>query len=144
MSLMLCAECELIEVKAPLARGGFVLHPRIGRGAVPGWWVIAPKRHVEQYDELARDEQSHLGELIGELSAALRASTPTEKIYVSIFAEVLPHLHVHVIARPPDFPHAERGPKIFLSDRAPDAAEIAAIAARVTARLSGTAEKPGG
>jgi len=141
---MLCAECELVAKQAPLQRGTFVLHPRIGRGAVPGWWVICPARHVEQYDDLSREEQAHLGQLIGELSAALRASTPTAKIYVSIFAEVLPHLHVHVVARPPELPEAERGPAVFASERSPDPAIVAAISARVTALLSSSAQKPGG
>lgn len=142
---MVCAQCELVAGSrrargfAPIARGAFVVHPKMEASAVPGWWVIAPARHVEAFDALTPAEQGALGAIVGEVSAALRASTPAAKIYVSIFAEILPHLHVHVIARPPDLDEALRGPNIFLAKTAADAAEIAAVDARVAARLSRTA-----
>lgn len=140
-----CVECEVaqghrhVRGVAPVVRGAFILHPRADGAAVPGWWLIAPARHVEQFDALRADEQAALGAIVGELAAALRASTPTEKIYVSIFSEVLHHLHVHVIARPPDLDPADHGPAIFTSRRTADAREVDEVAARVIALLSGTA-----
>ena len=139
---MACPECEIAARRAEvrgmraIARGAFVVHPKAEEPAVPGWWVVAPARHVEQVDALTPDEQSSLGPLVAEVSAALRAATPTAKIYVSIYAEVLAHLHVHVIARPPDLPAEDRGARIFL--RA-GAADSRAVDAAVAARLSGTA-----
>ncbi|HVO29413.1 MAG TPA: HIT domain-containing protein [bacterium] len=144
---MSCPECEIVEGKRhargrkPLVRGAWIVHPRPEDAAVPGWWMIAPKRHVESFDALTPREQRSLGAIVGEVSAALRASTPTEKIYVSIFAEVLKHLHVHVIARPPDLAPEDHGPYIFLSRHTADARDVDEVVAKVAARLSGSASK---
>ncbi len=98
--------------------------------------MVAPARHVEQVDALVPDEQRALGPLLAEVAGALRAETPCEKVYLSAFAELTPHLHVHVIARPPGHPADERGPRLFASERRADEAERAALARRVHARLA--------
>ena len=137
-----CPECAIVRGGAApggapvLRRGPFVVHPRPEPSPVPGWFVVAPVRHVEQVDALGPDEQRALGPLLADLAAALRAETPCEKVYVSVFAEVLPHLHVHVIARPPGLPADERGPRLFASERRADEAERAGLARRVHARLA--------
>ncbi len=101
---------------------------------MPGWLLVAPARHVEQLDALRPEELSGLGPLLAQVAAALRAETSCEKVYLSIFAEVLPHLHVHVIARPPGWPAAEAGPRLFLAGGRAEGAE--ALARRVLARLA--------
>jgi diadenosine tetraphosphate (Ap4A) HIT family hydrolase len=137
-----CPECAIVrDGAAPggapvLRRGPFVVHARPDPSPVPGWFVVAPARHVEQVDALDPDEQSALGPLLAEVAGALRAETPCEKVYVSVFAEVLKHLHVHVIARPADLPAEERGPRLFASERRADEAERAGLARRVHARLT--------
>jgi diadenosine tetraphosphate (Ap4A) HIT family hydrolase len=102
--------------------------------------VVAPARHVEQIDALRPDELRELGPLLASVTAALRAETPCEKVYLSVFAEVLPHLHVHVIARPPGLPPEERGPRLLLADGRADAAGAEALARRVQARLAPAAD----
>lgn len=136
-----CPECAIVQGAAPggapvLRRGPFVVHARPEPSPVPGWLVVAPVRHVEQVDALGPDEQCALGPLLAEVAAALRAETPCEKVYVSVFAEVLPHLHLHVIARPPGLPAQERGPRLFASERRADEAGRAELARRVHARLA--------
>lgn len=118
----------------PVQRGLFVVHPRAEDAAVPGWMIIAPVRHVEQWDELSPREQKELGELIGVVTSALREVTHAEKIYVNVFAEVVAHLHVHVIARTDDVPVEMRGPRIFQSTGA-DPAAADAIAEKVLTKL---------
>jgi len=141
-----CPECAIVrDGAAPggapvLRRGPFVVHARPESSPVPGWFVVAPVRHVEQVDALDPDEQSALGPLLAEVAGALRAETPCEKVYVSVFAEVLKHLHVHVIARPADLPAEERGPRLFASERRADEAERAGLARRVHARLTRPSE----
>ncbi|HXB56710.1 MAG TPA: HIT domain-containing protein [Vicinamibacteria bacterium] len=106
-------------------------------GPVPGWLVVAPARHVEQIDALRAEELSLLGPLLAQVAAALRAETSCEKVYVSLFAEVLPHLHVHVVARPPGWAPAETGPRLFLAGGRAEGAE--ALTRRVLARLAAPA-----
>jgi diadenosine tetraphosphate (Ap4A) HIT family hydrolase len=103
---------------------------------VPGWFVVAPARHVEKIEELGSAELTALGPLLAEVAAALRRETPCEKVYVSVFAEVLPHLHVHVIARPPGLPAEERGSLLFVAQERAAGAEVEALALRVLARLA--------
>ena len=142
-----CPECAIARAGSPpggarvLRRGAFVVHLRPEPSPVPGWLVVAPIRHVEQIDALTPDEQRELGPLLTEVAAAVRAETPCEKVYVSVFAELLPHFHVHVIARPPGLPEEERGPRLFASARRADEAERIALFRRVESRL---AEGPAG
>jgi diadenosine tetraphosphate (Ap4A) HIT family hydrolase len=127
----------------PFYRGPFVVHPLPEGGAVPGWFVVAPLRHVEQVDALSTAELSALGPLLADLAAVLRAETGAAKVYLSVFAEVVPHLHVHVVARPNDLPPAERGARLFLAEgRAPDG-EVQDLARRVFARLGGGGARSG-
>jgi diadenosine tetraphosphate (Ap4A) HIT family hydrolase len=124
-------------------RGPFVVHALPEGGQVPGWFVVAPARHVEQVDALRAEELASLGPLVAEVAAALRRETPCEKVYVSIFAERLPHLHVHVIARPPGIPAELLGPRLFLAAGRAEGREAEALAERVRARLAGPGrEKP--
>lgn len=135
-----CPECLALADPATdvvLRTDRFAVHPVIGGGAVPGWLVVAPLRHVEAIDRLDAGEQAELGPLLSRVGAALRAATPTEKLYVNVFAEVVPHLHVHVIARPPSLPADRRGVRLFLDPARADPAEVARIAAAVRDALRG-------
>jgi len=143
-----CLECRIAregERQGGLAwrSGAFLVHPRLDASPVPGWLVVAPLRHVESVDALTREEQAALGPLVAEVAGALRAETPCAKIYVSSFGEVVPHLHVHVVARPPDLPEDERGARLFTSGRRADEAELAALARRVFGRLDGAINATG-
>lgn len=137
-----CQECEIAAGRVdpaglpPLHRGPFVVHPRTDGGAVPGWFVVAPVRHAEQIDALDDRELAELGPVVAEVAAALRESTPAERVYVSVFAEVLHHLHVHVIARPPGAPAELTGPRVFLATAKADADAARRVAERVFARLA--------
>ena len=137
-----CPECRATSPGAsvrgaPSLRVGlFAVHPKLEAAAVPGWVVLAPLRHVEQWDALDSRELAELAPLVARVSAALRAETPTAKIYVSVFAEVLPHFHVHVVARPPELPPEARGARLFLADGLVSDAESAALFRRVSALLT--------
>jgi diadenosine tetraphosphate (Ap4A) HIT family hydrolase/TM2 domain-containing membrane protein YozV len=126
---------------SPLRRGPFLVHPRPAASPVPGWLVVAPARHVEQIDALDPEAAALLGPLLSEVAAALRAETPCEKVYVSVFAEVVPHLHVHVIARPPGLAPEARGPRLFLAQGTADPDGVAALFRRVAGRLAASAAR---
>ncbi len=127
---MHCLECQRQSKsdRPGLFSGAFALHGKLETPPVPGWMVIAPRIHITQYVLLPNDSQTELGALIGRVSVALRAATPTEKIYVCVFAEQLEHLHVHVVARPPGY--TVRGPAIFSAPPG-DPHEFAAVTATV-------------
>jgi diadenosine tetraphosphate (Ap4A) HIT family hydrolase len=111
------------------------VHPSLETGGVPGWMVVAPLRHVEAVDALTAEEQAALMPLVAQVAEALRVETPTEKVYVAIFSEVIPHLHVHVIARPPDLPLADRGPRVFAASPPVESRRAEDVGRRVLARL---------
>jgi diadenosine tetraphosphate (Ap4A) HIT family hydrolase len=119
-----CAECEYQRGEGPYAHyprrdiGDFVVHAKIDRAAVPGWLVIAPRRHIEALIDLTDAEAAALGPLVKRCAEALARVTPTAKTYTASFNEALPHVHVHVIARPPSF--EPPGPRIFTADSAVD------------------------
>jgi diadenosine tetraphosphate (Ap4A) HIT family hydrolase len=118
------------------------VHAKLEAGGVPGWMVVAPLRHVEAVDALSAEEQAALMPLVAQVATALRRQTPTEKVYVAVFSEVVPHFHVHVIARPPDLPLADRGPRVF-EVVAPAAARRADDVGRlVLAQLDGALTPP--
>jgi diadenosine tetraphosphate (Ap4A) HIT family hydrolase len=112
-----------------------------------GWLVIDALPHVTALDELPPTAHTELGELLGRLSAALRAETGCEKTYVMQYSEAagFEHLHVHVVPRMADLPEDARGTAVFryLGPGAegehvgPDDRD--AIALRLAARL-----RPGG
>ncbi len=119
--------------------------------SLPGWLVLDARAHVTALDELPPAAHTELGELLGRLSAALRAETGCAKTYVMQFSEAqgFGHLHVHLVPRAPDLTDDVRGPAVF-RHLGPDAvgtpvpeAERDAIAMRLAARLRpGAAPRP--
>lgn len=131
-----CPECRhLASGTDVVRRGPLAVHARLGTGAVPGWLVIAPLRHVEQLDQLDAGEQAALGPLLAEAAAALRGVSGAPKIYSALFAEQLAHLHVHVVARPADWPATELGARLLLAESAVDASAAQRVCAAALARL---------
>jgi diadenosine tetraphosphate (Ap4A) HIT family hydrolase len=123
----------------PIVRGPFLVHGKPEPGVHPGWLLVVPRRHVEQVAELSADEAAALGPLLRETAASLQAETGAAKTYVACFAEVVPHLHFHVIARGADAPDATRGPGAFVAapPTGADPAARQALLARVLDRIAG-------
>lgn len=118
-----CYACELIERRD---RGGAPRWDRILRTAhwdvahaynssLEGWTVVVLRRHVRTLAELTEAEAAELGPLILTISRALPEVVPCTKTYVAQFADdpAHPHVHVHVVPKPPDLPDDERGPRVF-------------------------------
>ena len=104
-----------------------------------GWLVLVLRRHARSFGELTSDEAAVFGWLVAALSRALEAELHVPKAYVLFLAEQqgFDHLHVHVIARPPEF---ARGIKVFqLIQRPPgewvSVADMDALAKRIRPRL---------
>jgi diadenosine tetraphosphate (Ap4A) HIT family hydrolase len=111
--------------------------------AMPGWMVVVARRHVTSLGQLTAAEGAALGPLLVALSRVLERSLDVPKTYAALFAEAegFAHLHVHVVPRRPDLPHARRGPRIFHylrqpADQAVPTAEMDRIADQVRPLLA--------
>ena len=63
---------------------------------VPGFAYLEPKRHVPHITELDGPEAQSFGEVLARTTKALREETGAALVYVYIFGDGVPHLHVHL------------------------------------------------
>jgi diadenosine tetraphosphate (Ap4A) HIT family hydrolase len=86
-----------------------------GWSSLPGWLVVALRRHVEAVDELTPEEAEALGPIIRAASVALKQSVGCEKTYVVLFTEHprYPHLHLHIVPRMSWFGENDRSGAVF-------------------------------
>jgi diadenosine tetraphosphate (Ap4A) HIT family hydrolase len=96
---------------------GFTLHPRLEKdtasvGDLPlsrvlvmndanfPWLILVPRRaNVGELIELADHEQATLMIEIGCVATALKALTGCDKLNIAAIGNIVPQLHVHVVAR---------------------------------------------
>jgi diadenosine tetraphosphate (Ap4A) HIT family hydrolase len=96
---------------------GFTLHPRLEKdtasvGDLPlsrvlvmndanfPWLVLVPRRtNVGEIIDLADHEQATLMIEIGCVATALKALTGCDKLNIAAIGNIVPQLHVHVVAR---------------------------------------------
>lgn len=78
-----------------------------------GWLILKPLRHVESLADLTPDEAAALGPLLRRITAAMMATLALARVYAALYAESVPHVHIHLIPRAPDLPEALYGPHIF-------------------------------
>jgi diadenosine tetraphosphate (Ap4A) HIT family hydrolase len=104
-----------------------------------GWLVLVLRRHARSLSELTSAEAVVFGWLVPALSRALETELKVPKAYVLFLAEQegFDHLHVHVIARPPEY---ARGIRVFdliqrPSDEWVSAADMDELAERIAPRL---------
>ncbi|MBA2544359.1 MAG: HIT domain-containing protein [Deltaproteobacteria bacterium] len=73
---------------------------RLMRDANYAWLVLVPRRaNAVELVDLGDDDQLALTREIAAASRALRACVPCDKLNVAALGNVVPQLHVHVIAR---------------------------------------------
>lgn len=95
----------------------FELHPRLSADTVPvgtlplsrvllmndlayPWCILVPQRNaIREIHELAADDQLQLLQEISGVSSAMAAAFAADKMNVAALGNVVPQLHVHVIAR---------------------------------------------
>ena len=69
------------------------------------WVVLVPRRlNAVEIMDLAEPEQSRLMSEIAAVSAALKRLTGCDKLNVAAIGNVVPQLHVHIVARRRDDP----------------------------------------
>jgi len=95
----------------------FELHPRLATDTVPvgtlplsrvllmndiafPWCVLVPQREaIREIHQLAADDQLQLLQEISGVSAAMESAFAADKMNVAALGNVVPQLHIHVIAR---------------------------------------------
>lgn len=69
-----------------------------------GHLLLITKRHVPGLADLTTAEGQAIGLSLACLSKALKSCTGAEKVYAEAYYEIVPHLHLHLIARYPGTP----------------------------------------
>lgn len=68
------------------------------------WLVLIPRRSATELVDLAAEDQQQLMTELATASSALRSIVVCDKLNVAALGNVVPQLHVHVIARRRDDP----------------------------------------
>lgn len=68
---------------------------------VPGFSYLEPRRHVPYVTELDGPEAATFGPVLARVTAALKEAAGAEVVYVYVFGDGVPHLHLHLA------PHTE-------------------------------------
>lgn len=63
---------------------------------VRGFSYLEPKRHIPFITELDGNEALTFGSVIARVAGVLKEGTEAEVVYVYVFGESIPHLHVHL------------------------------------------------
>ncbi len=63
---------------------------------VAGFSYLEPRRHIPDITELGGDEAASFGPTIAAASKAIKDATGAELVYVYVFGDGVPHLHVHL------------------------------------------------
>jgi len=115
-------------------------HAQIRAGqsqAYLGYLMVEPRRHARGVEDLLPAEAARLGPLIARLARGLRESEGAERIYVLVFGEQVPHVHVHIVARYPGAPREYWGTRVDEWPGGPHggAPEMAALCERLRSWL---------
>jgi diadenosine tetraphosphate (Ap4A) HIT family hydrolase len=78
---------------------GFRLRRHAAPSPIAGWTIIDLLRHAATLDELSEAEAAELGRLVAHTTAAIRAATGCERVYLLSFAEAARLVHVHLVPR---------------------------------------------
>ncbi len=65
-------------------------------GEVAGFSYLEPRRHITDITELDGPEAASFGRVIARASAAIKEATGASLVYVYVFGDGVPHLHVHL------------------------------------------------
>lgn len=66
---------------------------------LPGYFIIAPIRHVTEYTQLNTAEAANLFQITQKTLALLQQKYNARKIYQCCFSELTPHIHFHLFPR---------------------------------------------
>ena len=79
--------------------------------AYKGHLMVEVKRHVTTFGELSDAAAAEVGATIAQASRILTEELGAEHVYVFTIGHLVPHLHIHVVARYPNTPKEYWGGK---------------------------------
>jgi diadenosine tetraphosphate (Ap4A) HIT family hydrolase len=62
----------------------------------PGFSYLEPRRHIPFITDLDGEEAAAFGPVLQKVTHALREATGAEVVYLYVFGDGVPHLHVHL------------------------------------------------
>jgi diadenosine tetraphosphate (Ap4A) HIT family hydrolase len=134
-----CPLCQFIERPDTITggvierTGGFLVIHKEPPVHIPGWIIIVPERHITDQTELTDKEMQALSMLEKKYTSLLRLIFGAQRVYWVCFAEIVRHIHFHLIPRTANIDPAFRGAKIFepKAGRALSEGEIVATCDRI-------------
>jgi diadenosine tetraphosphate (Ap4A) HIT family hydrolase len=131
------AEDELVLVSHTVAPD---LLGRDGTTAYLGHLFVEPLRHAPGLADLTDDEARAVGLWCRRASRVLREVAGAEHVYMAVWGDEVPHLHVHLLPRFPGTPHAYWGTRVSQWPRARrgNAAEIEVFVSELREYLAGS------
>lgn len=67
-----------------------------GYSAARGLCYLEPKRHINDITELDGIEAKEFGTVLSSVSRAIKRSMNSELVYVYLYGDHIPHLHIHL------------------------------------------------
>jgi len=113
---------------------------RDGTTAYLGHLFVEPLRHAPGLADLTDDEARAVGLWCTRASRALYKVAGAEHVYMTVWGDEVPHLHVHLLPRLPGTPREYWGARVSQWPRARrgDAAEIEAFVSELRRSLADT------
>ena len=108
---------------------------------VPGWVMLAPKKHVEGAWSLTDLQVADFGRIARDASAAVKEAVGADRVHLVYLGETARHFHAGL------FPVAEGNEGLFANDRLLAAIKDnsdAAVAAEVGAAIKAALDQAGG
>lgn len=137
-----CGVCQKLakaETAAVFENALWVVRPIDAPAGVPGWMVMAARRHVAGPAQFDAQEVTSFGPTWCHLQRVLLEVTGALRIYTAAMGESSPHFHGHLVPRFERMPKDAKGWSVFDLERAAKAGEVVvdpADVARYTAAFA--------
>ncbi len=110
---------------------------------VPGWIVLALRRHAVETSALTEREAASLGAAIRLLTRAIEEATGAERVYLQAYGEREPHWHMLLSARTAEIPVEHRHVAFFSNrEKYIDGDDAVAVVDRIRLNLQGASGAP--
>ena len=136
-------DCKVCELEEHPPEGGWwwqdehwSVGPHLTTQA-PGWTVAYLRRHAPGLTDMTQAELESMGPALARAAGAIEAETDAERVYLVLFGENIPHVHVVLIPRGADVPPEHRSSKLHVNAKEyVDPAAYREVGERIRRRLT--------